>query len=307
MSIHREIIFHPLPATPEYFYEDKFKAGDEIQIEMYKKNKKPNQKNKLTYEEILTKKCNYARQVPMNGCFLDYDNKEDFEIMKRIIVRAELKCFILKTQRGGQFLFRLPTFYKKELTGATNWFGYKFDAKASWVNENGKEIHAVQNMRVCGMERIEVASWNLDTPILPDTINIDELDELPYWLWGKKDNKDLHKEGKPGKSEYTLDNTPFTQLMEMPEGNRHNHIVERCSMFGLQNGFEIDEFKSLIKAIHDHYLVKLGTPMPDSDLFGDLEERWEDYTDTMTSSGWAYDEKERKWQKLKSKKSRKNK
>ena len=150
MSIHKEIIFHPLPATPEYFYEVKFKAGDEVQIEMYKKNKKPNQKNKLTYEEILTKKCNYARQVPMNGCFLDYDNKEEFEIMKRIIVRAELKCLILETQRGGQFLFRLPTFYKKELTGATSWFGYKFDAKASWVNEHGKEIHAVQNMRVCG-------------------------------------------------------------------------------------------------------------------------------------------------------------
>ena len=37
--------------------------------------------------------------------------------------------------------------------------------------------------------------------------------------------------------------------MIMKEGGRHDHIVEKCSMFGLSNGFEMDEFKSLIKAI----------------------------------------------------------
>ena len=88
----------------------------------------------------------------------------------------------------------------------------------------------------------------------------------------------------------------------MREGGRHNHIVERCSYFGLSNGFEIDEFKSLITAIHDQYLIKLGTPMPDSDLFGDLEDRWAGYEATLTSSGYTYDEKEREWEKGKSKK-----
>ena len=78
-------------------------------------------------------------------------------------------------------------------------------------------------------------------------------------------------------------------------------------MFALQNGFELEEFKDLITAIHDEFLVKIGPAMPDSDLFGDLEKRWEEYEETMTSSGWDYDEKERKWKKLKSKKSRKNK
>ena len=77
--------------------------------------------------------------------------------------------------------------------------------------------------------------------------------------------------------------------MKMREGGRHNHIVERCSYFGLSNGFEIDEFKSLITAIHDQYLIKLGTPMPDSDLFGDLEDRWAGYEATLTSSGYTYD------------------
>ena len=302
MCMHREMVFYPLPETPTYFDEDKFKAGDEIQIKIYKDNKAPNQKKKLTYEQISAKKYNYARQVPMNGCFIDYDNKTDFEIMERIILRARLKCLILRTQRGGQFLFRKPEFYSKEMTDATNWFGYKFDTKASWINEKGKETHVVQNMRVCGMDRIEVASWDIDTPLPPDTINIDELDILPYWLWGKKEDKDLHKKGKPGESEYTLKDQPFTQLMVMKEGGRHNHIIEKCSMFALSNGFEMDEFKSLITAIHDQYLVKLGDPMSDSDLFGDLEKRWEDYEATMTSSGWTYDEKERKWTKSKSKK-----
>ena len=45
--------------------------------------------------------------------------------------------------------------------------------------------------------------------------------------------------------------------------------------------------------------------MPDSDLFGDLDDRWEDYKETLISSGWDYDKKERKWKKIKSKKSRK--
>jgi len=108
-----------------------------------------------------------------------------------------------------------------------------------------------------------------------------------------------------GESEYHLDDTPFTQLMEMVEGSRHNHIVERCSYFALSNGFEVDEFKNLITAIHDKYLVKIGTPMPDSDLFGDLEDRWSGYEAMLSSEGWIYEEKERKWKKVKEKKEEK--
>lgn len=303
--MYREIVFHPLPETSPYFDEDKFKAGDETQTRIYKDNKTPNQKKKLTYEQILKKKVNYARQVPMSCCFIDYDNKEEFETMKRIIVHARLKCLILKTQRGGQFLFKLPSFYEKEMTDATNWFGYKFDCKASWKNKKGKEIHAVQNMRVCGMDRIEFASWNLDTPIPPDTINIEELDELPYWLFGKLSDKDLHKGGKPGESEYHLDDTPFTQLMVMEEGNRNTHIFSKCRYFAVSNGFTMDEYKKLIQTIHDQYLVKLGTPMPESDLFGDLEENWEDDKVLLSDNGWKFDEKERKWYRVDTKKNSK--
>lgn len=308
MCMHRKLVFYPLPATPTYFDEDKFKANDETQIKIYKENKTPNQKKVLTYEQILKEEANYARQVPMNCCFIDYDNAEEAETMKRIIVRSGIKCLILKTQHGYHFLFKLPSFYKKELTGATNWFGYKFDCKASWVNEKRETKHAVQNMRVCGMDRIEVASWNLDTPIPHDTINIDELDVLPYWLWGKLSNKDLYKEGKTGgrdeptHDDYTLTDTPFTQLMKMGKGGRHTHIFNKCRYFACSNGFEYDEFKNLIQSIHDEFLVKLGEPMPESDLFGDTETKWEEDIEKLESNGWIFYEKERKWEKVKSKK-----
>lgn len=308
MCMHREIVFHPLPETPTYFDEDKFKANDETQIKIYKDHKTPNQKKKLTYEQISAKKYNYARQVPMNGCFIDYDTQEEFETMKRIIVRARLKCLILRTQRGGQFLFRLPTFYKKELTGATNWFGYKFDAKASWVNKKGEEVHAVQNMRVCGMERIEVASWDLGTPIPPDTINIEELDVLPYWLWGKGKDEKLFKDGKMGKIKapdtgeelpahnYKIDDSPFTELMKMTEGGRHDYIFKYCRTFALYNGFLLDDFKAIIHAIHDEFLVKLGVPMSDSDLLGDIDKGWETYiTELISDYHGSFDAIKRIW------------
>ena len=308
MCMHKEIVFHPLPATPTYFDEDKFKSGDEGQMKKYKKSKQTNQSIILTYEQVIAKKYNYARQVPMYCCFIDYDNKTEFEIMERIIIRARLKCLILRTQRGGQFLFRLPSFYKKELTGATNWFGYKFDTKASWINEKREEVHAVQNMRVCGMERIEVASWDLDTPIPPDAINIDELDILPFWLWGKGKDEKLFKDGKIGKIKdpdigkelpahnYTIDDSPFTELMKMTEGERHNHIFSYCRTFALYNGFLLDDFKAIIHAIHDEFLVKLGPSMSDWDLLGDVDKGWEKYiTELISDYHGSFNELTRVW------------
>ena len=298
MSKYISLEFCELPETPHDFDRKKFEAGDPMQIKLYKDSKVPRRKKKLTYDEVIDpeKFPNYARVVPEDCMFIDFDNSEEAEEMYDIIVRSKLRCLILETTKGYHFLFRKPDFYKKEMTGATNWFGYKFDTKGPG---------SVQIIRVCGMERSERASWEISEIISPGSLNTDTLDVLPYWLWGKLSDKDLHKGGKPGESEYHLDDTPFTQLMKMREGGRHNHIVERCSYFALSNGFEIDEFKSLITAIHDQYLVKLGTPMPDSDLFGDLEDRWAGYEAMLSSESWDYDEKERKWKKTKSKKEEK--
>lgn len=301
MSTYVEMTFCELPDTPREFDREKFLAGDPEQKLLYKNSKTPRRKRPLTYEQVAldpTREPNYARVVPKGCCFIDFDNPEEAEEMREIILRSKVRCLILETSKGYHFLFRTPDFYKKEMTGATNWFGYKFDTKATTDSKD-----AVQIMRVCGMEREERMSWDIDAgAIAPESLNIEKLDILPYWLWGKKEVKELHKGGKPGDSEYTLTDTPFTQLMKMREGGRHNHIVEKCSMFGLTNGFEMSEFKSLITAIHDQYLIKIGDPMPDTDLFGDLDKRWEDYEATMISCGWSYDEKERKWSKAKSKK-----
>ena len=299
--------FFKVADTPDAFDIEKFKSGDIEQAKLYKDSKTVYHKTPVKYEDIIKEDSpNFAREVPKNCIFIDSDNLAEAEEMKKIIDHSGLRCLELKTQHGYQFLFRKPDFYQKELTGATNWFGYKFDSKG-WTK--GKSP-PVQIIKVCGMLRKEVASWNLDTSITTlDKIDIEELDVLPYWLYGKLKDNELHKEGKTGDRtkddavEYTLTDNPFTQLMKMEEGSRHTHIIERCSYFGLSNGFEIDEFKSLITAIHDQYLVKLGTPMPDSDLFGDLEDRWDGYKATLESSGWVYDEEKRKWEKTKSKKS----
>lgn len=302
MAKYADMTFCELPETPHGFDIKKFKAGDPEQKELYNKSKTPNQKKKLTYENVTDedKLPNYARFVPEDCLFIDFDDADEAEEMKKIILHSGLRCLILKTAKGYHFLFRVPDFYRKEMTKATNWFGYKFDTKASIGTKK-----VVQIMRVCGMDREEKMSWDMSEPVVPESLNIETLDVLPYWLWGKLSDKDLHKKGKPGESEYHLDDTPFTQLMKMREGGRHNHIVERCSYFALSNGFELNEFKDLITAIHDEYLVKLGTPMPDSDLFGDLPERWAGYESMLASEGWDYDEKERKWKKVASKKDEK--
>lgn len=301
MSKYEKFVFCELPKTPHEFDIEKFKIKDTEQIKLYKDSKKPRRKKLLTYAQVTDKDriLNYARVLPEGCMFIDFDTPEEAKEMHEIIIHSGLKCLILETVKGYHFLFRTPKFYKKEITGATNWFGYKFDTKATTDT-----AEAVQIIRVCGMNRKEVCSWNLDTPITLEELDIEELDVLPYWLWGKFKDNELHKSGKTGDRtkddavEYTLKNNPFTQLMTMKDGGRHNHIIERCSYFALSNGFEMDEFKSLITAIHDQYLVKLGTPMPDSDLFGDLEQRWEGYKETLENNGYEYDEEERKWNKI---------
>ena len=288
MSKIIDFTFCELPDTPAKFNVSSFEAGDPEQATLYKLNKRPNMKKKLTYDEVIseTKPKNYARFVPDDCMFIDFDNKAQAEEMREIIIHSKLRCLILTTQHGYHFLFRKPDFFKVQMTGATNWFGYKFDTKGPG---------AVQIIKVCGMEREEVCSWDLDTLVAPASIDIEKLDVLPYWLWGVLRQKDLFKKGVTKSEEYTLEDTPFTQLMKMREGGRHNHIVEHCSYFGVANGFTIDELKDLLRAIHDQFLVKLGTPMPDSDLFGDLDSRWEGYTGMLSSGGYDYDKEKRKW------------
>ena len=168
MSKFVEFEFCELPDTPSGFNEIKFKAGDPEQIKLYKNNKVPRRKKKLTYTEVTSedKIRNYARVVPEGCMFIDFDNPDEAEEMYDIITHSGLRCLILETTKGYHFLFRVPEFYKKEMTGATNWFGFKFDTKGPG---------AVQIIRVCGMTRDERCSWEISELVEPASIDIELL------------------------------------------------------------------------------------------------------------------------------------
>lgn len=302
MSKFTKFVYCKLPDTPIFFDKEKFKAGDPEQIEIYKASKTPYKGHYLTYAQTTDeiRKPNYARYVPVGCMFIDFDDPDEAEEMKKIILRSGLRCLILKTQHGYHFLFRTPEFYDVEVTTGVNWFGYKFDSKGSKFGT--KKDLPVQIMRVCGMEREEYTSWDLK-PVLPARLDIEKLDFLPYWLWGKKNDEDLYRCGKYKKDGtiFHLTDTPFTRLMVMSEGGRHNYIFENCSRFAVYNGFHLDEFKTLIQIIHDEYLIKIGIPMSKSDLLGDIDERWEEYKAELTSGkygGWSFDEETRTWLKV---------
>lgn len=201
--------FFKVADTPDAFDIEKFKSGDIEQSKLYKDSKTVYHKTPVKYEDIIKEDSpNFAREVPESCIFIDYDDIKKAKEMFEIIIRSKLNCLILETTKGYHFLFRKPDFYKKELTGATNWFGYKFDTKG-WTK--GKSP-PVQIIKVCGMLRKEVRSWDLHTPTtILDKIDIEELDVLPYWLWGKFSNKDLHKEGKPRRKRiYSYRHTIYT-------------------------------------------------------------------------------------------------
>lgn len=285
-----DMTFCAVMDTPVGFDEAKFYSGDEAQQKLYKDSKGVNQKKKLTFEQVTdpVKKPNYARVVPSDCVFIDFDDPESAETMKNIILRAKLNCLILKTMHGYHFLFRRPDFYKKEVTGATNWFGLKFDCKA-----NTKDKNAVQIMRACGMDRPEIASWTGEE-VNVKSLDTDRLDVLPYWLWGHKDDKGLFKDGFTKTEHYTIEDNPFTKLRTMSDGGRHDHIFSRCSYFAAANGFTLDDFKSFIRGMHDEFLVKIGTPMSDTDLFSDLDKRWDVYIHDLEKS-YTYDKDARIW------------
>lgn len=294
MSKYVDFKFCALPATPRDFDETKFKAGDKRQGDLYKNAKAPYKKSLLTYAQVTDeiKRPNYARFVPEGCVFIDFDIPEEAEEMKKIILRSKLKCLILKTQHGYHFLFRTPEFYDVEITTGTNWFGYRFDAKGSKFGTK-KEL-PIQNMRVCGMDREEVCSWDLE-PVLPARIDIEMLDILPYWLWGKGKDGKLFKDGKTETESYSLSDTPFTRLMKMSEGGRHNYIFAYCRTFALYNGFLLDDFKTIIQIIHDEFLIKIGSPMSYGDLLGDVDKSWDEYKSGLLSGGYSFDEETRTW------------
>ena len=93
MSKYIEFEFCELPDTPRDFDRAKFEAGDPVQVKLYKDNKVPRRKKKLTYDDVTDedKLPNYARIVPENCMFIDFDNSKEAEEMYDIIINSKLK------------------------------------------------------------------------------------------------------------------------------------------------------------------------------------------------------------------------
>ena len=109
MSKYVELTFCELPNTPYGFDVTKFKAGDSAQIKLYKDSKVPRRKKTLTYEQIEEDdSLNFARVVPEGCMFIDFDNSEEADEMREIIIHSGLRCLILETTHGYHFLFRVP-------------------------------------------------------------------------------------------------------------------------------------------------------------------------------------------------------
>ena len=107
MSKYVEFKFCELPDTPYGFDRKKFEEKDPIQIKLYK-DKTPRRRKTLSYDEVMDedKLKNYARVVPEDCMFIDFDNPDEAEEMYDIIIRSKLRCLILTTTKGYHFLFR---------------------------------------------------------------------------------------------------------------------------------------------------------------------------------------------------------
>lgn len=307
----------------------------------YRRYKKPNQKEKLTWEEIGFKKDseekikNYARYVPKDCVFADIDDMMEALEFLKIVRLMKYRCLVLVTQNGMQFMFRENknpnSFcrYQKEITGIDNWLGMNTDAKG---------FGGVQNIRVYGNQRKEFFSWD---PIFLEkgefasdevknvsdceSIDIDLLDEIPFWVLPKPKERNLFKNGEHGEIKASDDevwvrggktfsnkneegelvkvesHTPLTVLKEMIPGDRHMYIFRHCAYFCMSNGFSLEDYKETLRMINKCYFRFNGGEMTDDELIGDADKRWSEYEEKLQKWGYIWEDKEYYWKKDKKK------
>lgn len=305
--------------------------------EEYKRYKTPNQKKNLTWEEIGFKEKskdkikNYARYVPEDCVFVDIDDMMEALKFLKIVHLMKYKCHVLVTQNGMQFLFRKNynpdsfCLYEKEITGIDNWLGMNTDAKG---------FGGVQNIRVYGNQRKEFVSW--DSTFLAEgefasdkvkdisdseTIDIDLLDEIPFWALPKPRERKLFKNGEHGDTKAGDDEvwirggktfgsknekgeivklqsyTPLTVLKTMIPGSRHTYIFEHCAYFCISNGFSLEDYKETLRVINKCYFRFNGGEMTDTELITDTDEKWAENEEKLEDWGYTWDEEKLYWKK----------
>lgn len=193
------------------------------------KVKKRLDKNTYTYEEVTSDnwKFDYGRLVQTGYVFFDFDEQPYIDKIIEIIKNSKLKCKMLKTTKGVQFLFKTN---RNDITNNTkqyNWLGLKCDVKGVGLNEDGKECY--QAIKVNGEIREETA---LDHDI---NDGLEVLDYAPIWLYQAPKNMQM-------------------DLTEDQTGCRNDMFHGTLMIGAKKSGFSYNEYVEMAHIINSYVL-----------------------------------------------------
>jgi putative DNA primase/helicase len=170
---------------------------------------------------------NLAIKSPAPFSNFDFDNSDEADIMLRIIEDLNLKCRVMKTDRGIHVWFRTP-----DGTGSPT---KKRNALGLTQDIRGWDVNSLSTVKLNGKWR----EWIRDIPW-------EEVEEAPVWL------KIVH--GQKYKDEFDFPN--------MEEGSR-NDALFRYSGVLQTRGFTKEQVRETLTLINDYVLKD---PLPKDEL-----------------------------------------
>lgn len=196
------------------------------------KGKKPieayrNKKSFYSYDHIRKMDIDFAGILADGMVQIDIDDEEEAKLVKQMVEELELKCAILKTNRGNHFYFR-NTEVKKKQTKLMTPIGVTVDVAVG-------EQNAPVPIRVNG----ETRRW------LNKIETIEETDYLPEWLLPLKKKN----------------NIPDFKSLE--EGDGRNQTLFNYILTLQSEGFSKDSIKNIINIINQ-YVLK--TPLGEKEV-----------------------------------------
>lgn len=166
-----------------------------------------------------------------NIVLVDLDNQREGELLLNLVKSQNIRCIVIKTDRGYHFYFRSNEEFRNE-SHLISALGLTIDIKCS----NGNKI-AYAIIKRNGVLR----------PIVYGE-NFTELDSYPLFLRPIKQN----------------DMSKFQLLYEMGDGDGRNNYLHNYLKFVLNgNGFNNDEIKQIFYLINDYIL---GEPLSQREI-----------------------------------------
>lgn len=221
--------------------------------EFYVKTKGKARQDKKTYsyKQVTNPKWDfdYGRLVQIGYVVFDFDEQPYIDKITKIIKMSNLKCKMLKTTRGVQFLFKTN---KQKITNNSkqyNWLGLKCDVKGVGLNEEGKECY--QAIKVDGNTREEICLNHNAS----DDIEI--LDYAPIFLYQAPKNIQM-------------------DLTEDQTGNRNDMFHGMLMIGAKKGGFSYNEYIEMANLINS-YVLPSG--LEESELNSAIrQEEWDKLT-----------------------------